>query len=76
MTTTWPSIEGEGADHLREELRGLQVATGAYQDAHRLPHANDIHHRFADRNVTTGQVVLFGLTGGLIVRVRRRPPFV
>ena len=59
-------VEGEGADHLHEELRGLNVATGGYQDAHELAHANDIRHRFADRPVTTWQIVLFGLTGGLI----------
>jgi nickel/cobalt exporter len=59
-------VEGDGADHLHEELRGLNVATGGYQDAHELAHANDIRHRFADRNVTTWQIVLFGLTGGLI----------
>ena len=56
----------EGHDHLHEELRGLQVATDGYQDAHALAHANDIRKRFADRNVTTWQIVLFGLTGGLI----------
>lgn len=59
-------VEGDGSDHLHEELRGLKVATGDYQDAHELAHANDIRHRFADRNVTTGQIILFGLTGGLI----------
>lgn len=59
-------VEGDGADHLHEELRGLNVATGGYQDAHELAHANDIRHRFADRTVTTWQIVLFGLTGGLI----------
>jgi nickel/cobalt transporter (NicO) family protein len=59
-------IEGDGADHLHEELRGLDVATGGYQDAHEFAHANDIRRRFADRNVTTGQIVMFGLTGGLI----------
>lgn len=53
-------------DHMHEELRGLDVATGGYRDAHELAHANDIRRRFADRNVTTGQIVLFGLTGGLI----------
>ena len=56
----------EGHDHLHEELRGLDVATDGYQDAHELAHANDIRRRFADRNVTTGQILLFGLTGGLI----------
>ncbi len=53
-------------DHMHEELRGLEVSTGDYQDSHELAHANDIRRRFADRNVTTGQIVMFGLTGGLI----------
>jgi nickel/cobalt exporter len=55
-----------GHDHMREELRGLEISTGDYQDSHELAHANDIRRRFADCNVTTGQIVLFGLTGGLI----------
>ena len=59
-------VEGHGADHLHEELHGLDVATGGFQDAHELAHASDIRRRFADRNVTTGQVIMFGLTGGLI----------
>jgi nickel/cobalt exporter len=59
-------VEGEGYDHLHEEMRGLRVATSGHQDAHELAHANDIRRRFADRNVTTWQIVLFGLTGGLI----------
>ena len=29
-------------------------------------HAEDIAKRFANRRVTTGQIVLFGLTGGLM----------
>ena len=36
------------------------------RDAHALAHANDIQRRFAGRNVTTGQIVMFGLTGGLV----------
>lgn len=55
-----------GQDHLHKELRGLDVSTGGFQDAHELAHANDIRHKFADRTVTTGQIVMFGLTGGLI----------
>ena len=55
-----------GHDHMHEEVRGLDVASGDYQDAHELAHANDIRRRFADRNVTTGQILIFGLTGGLI----------
>jgi nickel/cobalt exporter len=35
-------------------------------DAHSRAHANDIKKRFANRSVTTGQILMFGLTGGLI----------
>lgn len=59
-------VEGEGHDHIHRELKGLEVATDGYQDAHELAHANDIRRRFADRNVSTWQIILFGLTGGLI----------
>ncbi|MBY3088418.1 nickel/cobalt efflux transporter RcnA [Rhizobium laguerreae] len=59
-------VEGEGHDHMHEELRGLDVGTDGYQDAHELAHANDIRRRFANQNVTTWQIILFGLTGGLI----------
>lgn len=48
------------------EEHGLEVATGGFVDAHEMAHAEDIRRRFANRNVTTGQIVLFGLTGGLI----------
>jgi nickel/cobalt exporter len=37
-----------------------------YQDAHELEHAEDIRHRFSGRAVTTLQIVLFGVTGGLM----------
>jgi nickel/cobalt exporter len=52
-------------DH-EDEGRGLEIAAGGYVDAHERAHAEDIRRRFASRNVTTGQIVLFGLTGGLI----------
>ena len=45
---------------------GLGLSDGAYQDAHEHAHANDIRRRFANRHVTTGQIVMFGLTGGLV----------
>ncbi len=38
----------------------------AYQDAHERAHAQDLESRFKNRQVTTGQIVLFGLTGGLL----------
>jgi nickel/cobalt exporter len=53
-------------EHDHEKLHGLNAATDGYQDAHELAHAHDIRRRFAGRNVTTWQIVLFGLTGGLI----------
>jgi nickel/cobalt exporter len=58
--------EGHQHDHIHEELRGLEVAGEGHQDAHQLAHANDIRRRFTNRNVTNGQIALFGLTGGLI----------
>ena len=49
-----------------DHSHGLDVSPGDYDDAHARAHAADIQRRFANRNVTTGQIVLFGLTGGLI----------
>jgi len=37
-----------------------------FEDAHQRAHALDIERRFADRTVTTPQIVLFGVTGGLM----------
>ena len=37
-----------------------------FQDAHEAAHAADIERRFAGRTVTTWQIILFGLTGGLM----------
>jgi nickel/cobalt transporter (NicO) family protein len=37
-----------------------------YADAHEREHALEIERRFAHRTATTGQIVVFGLTGGLI----------
>jgi nickel/cobalt transporter (NicO) family protein len=54
---------GHGHDH---GDHGLDVSDPGFQDAHERAHANDIKRRFASRNVTTGQIIGFGLTGGLI----------
>lgn len=56
----------EGGDPLHQQQKGLELANDGYMDAHALSHANDIRKRFVGRNVTTWQIVLFGLTGGLI----------
>ncbi|WP_343548124.1 nickel/cobalt efflux protein RcnA [Ralstonia sp.] len=45
---------------------GLDVSAAEYQDAHERAHANDIRRRFTNHEVTTGQIIVFGLTGGLI----------
>ena len=58
---------GHHGHHHAHGGHGLNVIEdGAYMDAHERAHANDINRRFQDRDVTTGQIVMFGLTGGLI----------
>ena len=52
--------------HNHTELEELELSLEGYQDAHERAHANDIRKRFSNRNVTTGQIIMFGLTGGLI----------
>lgn len=52
--------------HEHPEPKGPALALEGYQDAHEQAHANDIRKRFTNREVTTGQIILFGLTGGLI----------
>lgn len=53
-------------DHNHAALAGLSEDSKAYQDAHERAHATDIQRRFAGKEVTNGQILLFGLTGGLI----------
>lgn len=45
---------------------GLEMNSKEYQDAHELAHANDIKRRFNGEEVSNWQILLFGLTGGLI----------
>ncbi|HHL0202771.1 TPA: nickel/cobalt efflux protein RcnA [Raoultella ornithinolytica] len=52
--------------HDHTELEGLDINSAEYRDAHELAHAHDIEKRFTDKEVTNGQILLFGLTGGLI----------
>ncbi|MDB5975994.1 MAG: nickel/cobalt efflux protein RcnA [Nevskia sp.] len=37
-----------------------------FQDAHEREHAEQIQRRFANRSVSNTQIILFGLTGGLV----------
>ena len=50
----------KGHHHHTEE------ASKEFQDAHEHEHAQDIVQRFGGRPVTTPQIVLFGITGGLM----------
>ncbi len=52
--------------HAIKDNERPDVAAPGYQDPHELAHASDIRRRFTNREVTTGQIVVFGLTGGLI----------
>jgi ABC-type nickel/cobalt efflux system permease component RcnA len=53
--------------HHHEHNHGDQIIeTLGYQNSHELAHAHDIERRFSNRNVTTSQIIMFGLTGGLI----------
>ncbi len=56
----------EFKEHEHQETTGLVVGTQEFADAHERAHAEDIKRRFANQHVTTGQIVMFGLTGGLI----------
>lgn len=59
-------VEHDHHHHAIQDYERLNVAAPGYQDPHELAHANDIRRRFANREVTTGQIIVFGLTGGLI----------
>ncbi|ELW1646466.1 nickel/cobalt efflux protein RcnA [Enterobacter oligotrophicus] len=60
---TWK--ESQPHDHHHHHHDHQQVDE-EWQDAHQRAHAQDISRRFNGQNVTTGQIALFGLTGGLI----------
>ena len=53
-------------DHHHHHDHDHEPVAAEFQDAHERAHALDIQRRFAGKTVTTGQIMLFGLTGGLI----------
>jgi ABC-type nickel/cobalt efflux system permease component RcnA len=57
---------GAACDHDHAHSAAVAPLVDAGGDAHAREHAEQIQRRFAGREVTTGQIVLFGLTGGLI----------
>ncbi|MCW5703662.1 MAG: nickel/cobalt efflux transporter RcnA [Bradyrhizobium sp.] len=60
------ALAGDSAEMLFEEHDHEHMELGEEDDAHARAHAADIRKRFTGRTVTTPQIVLFGLTGGLI----------
>lgn len=60
------TLAGESVEMLFEEHTHDHMDLGDEDDAHARAHADDIRRRFAGRTVTTAQIVLFGLSGGLI----------
>ena len=54
--------------HHHHDDHGHQHHDAAVQfvDEHEQEHGREIQKRFANRQATTGQVILFGLTGGLL----------
>ena len=64
---TWRSVRGNGHDHDHDDDHD-DDHHGPVLDSHAQAHADDIARRFgkAGQEVTTGQILVFGLTGGLI----------
>lgn len=60
------ALAGDVAEVPFEEPDHDHMDLGEQDDAHARAHAADIRKHFAGRTVTTPQIVLFGLTGGLI----------
>lgn len=57
---------GHHHDHAHEPDGHQHPSAPEYEDEHEQVHAAEIEKRFANRQVTTGQLILFGLTGGLL----------
>jgi len=67
LTLTTGSDPRTARTQVREDHHEHEHGEGAeFQDAHELEHAEDIRQRFAGRAVTTPQLVVFGVTGGLM----------
>jgi nickel/cobalt exporter len=53
-------------DHGHHHHHSAGEAASEYQDEHEREHAQELQSRFAGQTVTTKQIILFGLTGGLM----------
>ncbi|HHG8782935.1 nickel/cobalt efflux protein RcnA [Enterobacter hormaechei] len=63
---TWRESQPHHHHHDHHHDHSSPLVEEEWQDAHQRAHAQDINRRFKGREVTTGQIGLFGLTGGLI----------
>lgn len=64
-----PHDHDHGHEHENQPAAAIQEIIpedAVFQDAHERAHAEDIARRFTNRTVTTPQIVLFGITGGLM----------
>lgn len=61
-------LAGSVAGHTEfvEDHHHHDGASAEFEDAHEREHAMELEKRFANRQVTMGQLILFGLTGGLL----------
>lgn len=66
LLRTWHGRPRALADHHHAHDHGDRDHDHHHQDAHERAHAASIGRRFDGRAVTNGQILLFGLTGGLI----------
>lgn len=67
LTFSHPGHEHTARVEFREgQPPQIEGEDGEYQDAHERAHAIEIAQRFAGRTVTTPQIMLFGITGGLM----------
>ena len=57
---------GHGHRHSHDVGDDMLNGDGSYQDAHERAHAEEIKRRFVGQKVTTVQIAMFGLTGGLV----------
>lgn len=64
LTLVMPDTEGDQT--LTATFAEHHHADGEPDDEHAREHAAELERRFANRRVTTWQIVLFGLTGGLL----------
>jgi len=55
-----------GHDHAHHDHHHHHHDDGTPMDDHARAHAQEIQERFSDGKASTGQIVVFGLTGGLI----------